>query len=544
MATKPSISAAPARARLRRLISNGYLPAELPLPFTSTQFARHAEAFAAKWDGVKIRKLWTAAEAYNIPRYGHARRKLSLVNPVSQLHVSHLISGNWDEIQKRLQRSKITEFKPEISPRGKGRAVRGVNFDGVSRRRAEILSSFGRYVKTDVARFYPSVYTHSIPWALHGKDWVKANFNTTSFKSGFADKLDSAVRSCQQGQTIGLPIGPDTSRILSELIATEIEEITRKTLTDLDDRAVRYVDDILIGLREDEAAPNVLSHVSSSLYEYELELNAEKTTTFGVGFPHNPEWINYIRTFDISQKPGRQRYDLDSFFEQAFYLADVNPRENVMLFAAKRAASFDVDPSNLKHLTRWLLYATRRAPTCLSFVAEHLAALAAAVGDLPTSEIETFILHQIKVKAEFAHTDEVAWLLFWAREVGLNVPSSLLSNVTSLRSSVTALLTLDLNQLGRVVGALDTSLWESFATPEGLKSEMWLVCYEATKKGWWPKPTTHTFVSQAAFFADIWKKGVEFYDPSRKARRRIKPVFQGDGSFPVESLGGFAGYPD
>jgi hypothetical protein len=417
----PASSVAPADTRLQRLISNGYFPAELPLPFTSGDYSRSAVAFAASWDPKAIRKFWTAAEAYSIPRYGHARRKLSIVNPVNQLHVAHLISQNWDDIEKRLQRSKITEFRPVISVAYGGRAVPGINFDGVSRRRTEILSSYGRYVKTDVARFYPSVYTHSISWALLGKDWVKANFNTSSFKSGFADHLDAAVRAGQQGQTIGLPIGPDTSRILSELIATEIEEIARRNLPDLDHRAVRYVDDMLIGLREDEAAPNILSHISSALYDYELELNAEKTITLGVGSPHNPEWIHYVRTFDISPRVGKQREELDSFFEHVCYLDDANHRENVMLFAAKRAASFNVHPSNHAHLTRWLLYCARRAPTCLSFVAEHLAALNSTTASLPKLEIADYIQQQLKIKADFGHTHEIAWLLFWARETGLKL---------------------------------------------------------------------------------------------------------------------------
>ena len=521
--------------RLCRLLSNGYFPAELPVPFTTSDFGRHAVAFASTWNGKDIRKHWTIAESYNVPRYGHARRKLSLVNPVNQLHVAHLVSENWDAIKKRLQRSQITEFKPEITKAGKGRAVVGIDFEGVAQRRAEILSSYGRYVRTDVARFYPSVYTHAIPWALLGKKWVKANMHLPVFKNGYENQLDAAVRAGQEGQTIGLPIGPDTSRILSELIVTEIEQIARSSLTDLNHRAIRYVDDMYIGLRESEAAPNILSHISSALYEYELELNAEKTIVTGVGFPHSPEWIHYIRTFELSAKATRQRADLDSFFEHAFYLADANPRENVLLFATKRAVSFRLDNAHIPHLTRWLMYAARRSPTCLRFVAEHLASMSLGSLRLPKPEINAYILEQIPIKAGFTHTEEVAWLLFWAREIGLSVPSDLLVKVSALRSSVVALLTLDLNQRGLISGPpLDTSLWESFATADGLKSEMWLVVYEATKKGWWPKTKASGFVTAAPFFQDLWAKDVEFYDPKKKARRHISPAFATPP--PVDSL--------
>jgi hypothetical protein len=165
---------------------------------------------------------------------------------------------------------------------------------------------------------------------------------------------------------------------------------------------------------------------------------------------------------------------------------------------------------------------------------------------LPKPEINAYILEQIPIKAGFAHTEEVAWLLFWARDIGLSVPSDLLAKVSALRSSVAALLTLDLIQIGLVSGPpLDTSLWESFATTDGLKTEMWLLVYEATKKGWWPKPNPSNFIEEAAFFQDIWAKNVEFYDPKKRARRRISPVFTAPR--PIDDFGGggsAAGYPD
>lgn len=310
----PRGSVPPPADILKRLLSAGYFPSELPPPFTTQKFGQSAVVFAAKWNPVQIRKFWTAPEHYSIPRYGQVRRKLSLVNPVNQLHVAHLISDNWSAVLARLQRSKITEFRPAISMMG-GRAVTGVDFDGVGRRKTEILARFGRYVKTDIARFYPSIYTHSIAWSLLGKGWVKNNHKTSAFKKSFADNLDKAVFAGQSGQTIGIPIGPDTSRIISELVATELESIAHAEIPDLDARAVRYVDDMIIGLQENESADAVLSKVSSALHEYELEINGEKTSVFGLGYPHAPEWLHYIRNYTVAPSGNRQREDVDSFFE-------------------------------------------------------------------------------------------------------------------------------------------------------------------------------------------------------------------------------------
>ena len=417
-----------AEMRLRKLLRRGYLPAELPPPFTSETFAASAVSFGAKWDAEKIRKFWTAPESYSIPRYGDARRKLALVNPINQLHIAHLIATNWPDIKARLSRSKITEFKPEFSSSANGRAITGVDFDGVARRRARLLSTYGRFVKTDITRFYPSIYTHSIAWAILGKSYVKANHHTPAFKGHFANYLDKAVGSGQEGQTIGIPIGPDTSRILAELIAVEVEEIAKTHIPELESRGVRYVDDMLIGLPESETSSAVLSGLSLALYEYQLELNAEKTGTFGLGCEHTPEWIHFVRTFVLTTKHGQQRDDLDSFFEHAIYLADQNKRDNALLFAVKRAASFNIAGNNVEHLVRWLIYCARRSATCLAFVAEHLAAIHGSKA-LPDDEIHAYILQQIPIKAASGHTNELVWLLFWAREIGLIIPAAAMDNV-------------------------------------------------------------------------------------------------------------------
>lgn len=542
MLMKPNASEtkaiAPSEARLRQLLARGFLPAELPPPFTAVDFAAHSVEFAGKWDEKKIFQFWTKPELYSIPRYGHARRGLSIVNPVNQLQVSLIIAKNWQSIRTRLRRSQISEFNPKIIIKGKGRSITGVNFDGVARRKAEILGSYGRYVKTDIARFYPSIYTHAIPWSILGKENVKGKLHDAEFRQSFANRLDAAIRAGQQGQTIGIPVGPDTSRIISELIAVDVEEIARENIKNFNDRAVRFVDDIIIGIDDDETASSVLRGLSTALYEYELEINAEKTLTFGIGSPHAPEWTHYVRNYQLSGREGRQRDDLDSYFEQAIHLADSNPRDNVMLFAVRRAASFSIQKSNLQHLIRWLLYSARRAPSCLSFVAEHLAANHQEMV-VSSKEISSFIEKLLPLKAEAAHTEEVAWLLFWAREIETKLPLQIFEKIKLLRSSVVGLITLDLRSRGLIDGVLKVPDWRLIANEDGLKSEMWLMAYEATKKGWWSANVDPKFIAEHAFFGDLWQKSISFYDVDKKAEKKDFSVFSRRNLFDS----GFSGYP-
>jgi hypothetical protein len=50
------------------------------------------------------------------------------------------------------------------------------------KRRPEVSTATGSgsfVLISDVSQFYPTLYTHAIPWALHGKAYAKANFPNT-----------------------------------------------------------------------------------------------------------------------------------------------------------------------------------------------------------------------------------------------------------------------------------------------------------------------------------------------------------------------------
>lgn len=452
------------------------------------------------------------------------------------------MSDEWLTIHGKLKQSTITEFKSDFATAG-NRAVQGISFDQVNRRKIQILAKFGRYIRTDIARFYPSIYTHSIAWALHGKSWCKANRKSSEFSSCCGNRLDKAVLGGQSGQTMGIPVGPDTSRVIAELIATELEILTAAGLPDLPARGIRYVDDWIIGFSEAELASNIVSKLSSALHQYELELNGDKTSVYGIGRQHAPDWIHFVRTFKISKAATRQLDDIDSFFQQVLHLADCNDRESVTLYAAKRAASFDVAPENWSHFVRWLLYIARRSSECLSFVVQHLSIAHAAGRPLPLNEVKSFIKEQIVVHAGASHTGELSWLLFWAREIRMRLTTKTIEGVFALNSSVCALIVLDLAESGALTGTVDTSHWESFANEDGLKSEMWLVAYEATIKKWWPKNNINSdFITKHAFFKELWNKNVQFYNRSRKSKPQVI-VFP--ASIGGTSGGGTSfGYPD
>jgi hypothetical protein len=101
-----------------------------------------------------------------------------------------------------------------------------------------------RFVLTaDFSRYYPSIYTHAIPWAIHGKAAARADITL------FGNRLDERIRESQDSQdkqTGGIPIGPDTSFLIGEVVAAAIDRRLEDKIGKL--HGTRFVDDYYLSL--------------------------------------------------------------------------------------------------------------------------------------------------------------------------------------------------------------------------------------------------------------------------------------------------------
>jgi hypothetical protein len=144
--------------------------------------------------------------------------------------------------------------------------------------------------------YYPSIYTHSIPWALHTKITAKAKRHD---KKLLGNRLDALVRKTQHDQTIGIPIGPDSSVIIAEIIGTEIDRYLRDKIPDL--VGYRYVDDMYFYFDDQAKAEICLKEIQHIFKELELQINIEKTSIKNLPCGIEDEWVIALRTFVIRQ---------------------------------------------------------------------------------------------------------------------------------------------------------------------------------------------------------------------------------------------------
>ena len=132
----------------------------------------------------------------------------------------------------------------------------------------------------DIANCFHSIYTHAIAWALKSKEYTKRHLNMAG--NTFAGKFDEAMRSANWGETNGIVIGPEISRIFAELILQSIEIDTKAFLhqkhriSSKEYRLFRYVDDYFIFAQNENIAKQVRDSLAYELSKHNLFLNPHK----------------------------------------------------------------------------------------------------------------------------------------------------------------------------------------------------------------------------------------------------------------------------
>jgi hypothetical protein len=139
---------------------------------------------------------------------------------------------------------------------------------------------------------------------------------------------------------------------------------------------------------------------------------------------------------------------------------------------------------------------------------------------LHRDRILSFCKNIIVPAARSEHHSEMVWGLWTALELSIRLPKTITAALGGIRSAVSALVALHLRDEGLLAGTLDTSFWQSFLNPIGLKGPMWMLAYEAPRKGWLGGGTG--FVAMDALFGPLHAANVPFYE----TRQRLTPFIR------------------
>ncbi len=232
--------------KLHALLSSGVLPPETP------PGVRKLLSLASR--GKRGRRP-TVPYEYRIQRSNGKLRTLSIMHPANQLEFIRFYKDYDSYILNVCARSEFSLRRPVhvasafaerdfLDPDAEEPAAVGdpaPSLDSVQRSYASSYFYYARYSQVwkfydstefrrleqdfrhllllDIAECFPSLYTHSLSWALRGKEFSKLHKNAYSFDG----ELDSLMQSANWGETNGVLIGPGISRLFAEIVLQDID---------------------------------------------------------------------------------------------------------------------------------------------------------------------------------------------------------------------------------------------------------------------------------------------------------------------------------
>ena len=274
---------------------------------------------------------------------------------------------------------------------------------GRSQERDELPPCFSsRLLSPEIAVFFPSVYTHAIPWAIHTKEIAKKHRRDKGY---YGNVLDERSRNMQRGETLGIPIGPATSNILSELLLHPVDAALR------DDKYtfIRFIDDYWCYCISRSEADAFIVALEDQLAEYGLQLNASKTSITPLPATTNDPWVIQLRT-QLDAINLSQSSTLGNLFDLATSLQAKWPSQNVVKYAARALARHATSDDLRQRCTRHILEIAFHYPSVMPILARLVQKDPSAVR---ADELEHLLRRQSQ---ERAPTDAVCWTLFAWRE--------------------------------------------------------------------------------------------------------------------------------
>ena len=277
-----------------QIVDYGYFSEQIPTCFNTKSLLINLSSILPliKCDNneKKAKNTTTAPVTLSTYKNDISRRVLSFPNPHAFLRLVKLMAENWNEIKEAAESknslSPITyvhsyqDVGQELLNSEKVRDINRSKSDFLDGLRKCIRISLGYkfQLKLDISNCYASIYSHSIAWAMCGKEKAKQYLRTkepSSLKQKYelADRLDTFTRFQKNNETNGIVIGPFTSRIFSEIVFSELDRL----LTKKGYHFRRYVDDYKFYFRSEAQAQESIPIIERILNEYNLNLNTEKS---------------------------------------------------------------------------------------------------------------------------------------------------------------------------------------------------------------------------------------------------------------------------
>ena len=491
------------------LLKRGYFPKELPPSFYTELFSSFATTKTGRevLDAYKPPENYTDCVAYELARSGGDRRKLEIPHPATYTTLAGLVARNMSRLLRKSGMSPFAKSRPVYSD-NKERALQGsVKPTNLTRERALIRSGARYLLKADVSGFYPSLYTHAVGWAVNAQLRQRENWHN---KRLLGHKLDQALMNLQGKISQGIPIGPDVSFLLAEIVLAQVD----RALQVSPQRAFRWYDDYEFACDTLEEAEGIKARLGELLRTFRIRLNPHKTKIVALPTPTEGEWHGQLLERGKGQLKSPE--DMVRYFDLAFHLRTRFPDAPVLLYAIGilfrlRRPSPEVGGVAESAITQALLAepgVAQKAYALLTFwTLNGYASDTALLG----RTIDQIILRH---EASGVSSD-VAWALSFCLEHGLQLNKASGEVLSEANDSCVTIQAMHLQAEGLLNRGFSKARIKQFLRSLALDGEHWLLGYESVRQGF--DNTLRARVEKHALFGVMLDKEVTFY------RRRLPP---------------------
>lgn len=416
------------------LLNKGFFPEVLPPCFDSQNLS---ESFEGKIQQIDERKFHNRSADYirysGTKHDGH-RRAYGTVNPVPYFNACQFISENWTTFETKFDSSQLSLNKVRLGRDTEDRAIVVPTMSELTEKMSSQLRFSPYILKTDIAQFFPSIYTHAVSWVAHGREVAKANRNHNSTIAKF-NSFDWFSQQCQGGQTRGVTVGPDSFRILAEFISCEIDNKLLERTGNAIIGGVRHVDDFYLGVRSEVDASVVLSHLREILQTYELRINDTKTKVLSGLEAFDDLWAQELRAISFDSWPSAKysySYAIDKAHEVAKSVRSQSPIKLILRRLDREKCYRSSSWESIEAMLQRILWHYEHCTDYVCLLLTKRFAIQQSYDQQGWSETVSL---SITRHLTFNQQHEVAWLLWTALVCNLRLDEDLISKISTTQNS-------------------------------------------------------------------------------------------------------------
>ena len=283
------------------LLGFGLFSEKLPPIFSSKEFLD----FCSTQNNLPFDKKPKDYIRYFSMRNTNIPRELAIPSPFPYAHLCRYLENNWTEIKQFLKKKtanqnyKVSQIHiQKLKTKNSLFEMSHEYYDkdpSIELKLASLAIGKCYVVHADISSCFPSIYSHSLAWALVGKEKAKQNKGK---KNEWFNVLDFLSRNIKNGETNGLLIGPHSSNLLSEIILCCVDnQLVNKGYS-----YYRHIDDFTCFVNTEDEADKFILDLSTELRNYELSLNAKKTKIIKLPAPIEADWVNSLNSFFIGDE--------------------------------------------------------------------------------------------------------------------------------------------------------------------------------------------------------------------------------------------------